>query len=126
MNTKLKEPLTANCLNCQTPLEVKYVRAINSYSQKNHLGYWTEAKEDCGYYTCDQCLFRLYHNYKWEFKRMIPNRKKQSLFRVYIYNGTIKGQLEPLFARKLDVNRAERERETKDAKNAKGIQQRFN
>ncbi|CFW93019.1 protein of unknown function [endosymbiont DhMRE of Dentiscutata heterogama] len=92
-----KKPLTAKCFNCLKSLTVKYVRATHTYSQKNHWGYWTGAEENRGYYVCDQCLFRLYHNYKWEFRRMIPNKKKQVLLRQYILSGVIKGKIEPIF-----------------------------
>ena len=38
--------------------------------------------------------------YKWEFRRMIPNKKKQVLLRQYILSGVIKGKNEPMFSKK--------------------------
>ncbi|WP_322632218.1 hypothetical protein [endosymbiont DhMRE of Dentiscutata heterogama] len=94
-----KPPLITKCLNCGKKVVVKYVRASRDYSQKNHWGYWTEAKENDGCYTCDQCLFRLYKNYRWEFCQLIPNKKKRVLLRQYIVNGDIKGKIEPAFSK---------------------------
>jgi hypothetical protein len=93
----MQKTIQENCLHCKKLIKIKYVRALGEYSQKNNWGYWTESKETEKVWACDDCLVLLYRQHKWEFQKLITNKKKQTLFRQYIANGTIKGKPERLF-----------------------------
>lgn len=79
----LKPPFETNCFKCQKKLVVKFSPPQQAYSNKNHLGYWTDQKENQGKYTCDACLIDMYRNHKQTYLDSITDSKKRRTFRDY-------------------------------------------
>lgn len=93
----IKEPLIVSCFQCKKQFQIKYVQSTHNYSQKNDWGYWTEEDKNKVLKICDDCLVKLYRNYKWEFRTLISSEKKQRILRQYIASGTINGKAETTF-----------------------------
>jgi adenine specific DNA methylase Mod len=99
MNSAKKEQLKFQCFRCQGEVKVKYNTKTHDYSKKNSWSYWTEKKAEDSKeqdYICDDCLIELFYRYKKEFRKYIPNKKKQHLLRLYIDEGII-GTKKPFF-----------------------------
>ena len=79
----LKPPLKVNCLQCQKKMVVNFCPPRQSYSNKNHWGYWTGQKEKQGQYICDTCLIDMYRNHKQTYLNSITESKKRRTFRDY-------------------------------------------
>ena len=86
-----------NCFHCQKEITIKYVYGLKMYSQKNNWGYWTGNSDYKKHYLCDDCLVKLYKVHKWEFRKIITDKKKQTRLRQYISKGIIKGKPESVF-----------------------------
>lgn len=84
-----QEPLEVKCFRCQELFVVKYVRRSKDYSKKNNWEHWTSDERNHGLYLCDNCLWELYYSYKKEFRQLVTDKKKQSILRQYINEGTI-------------------------------------
>jgi len=102
LNKKENQPFKINCFHCKKLITIKYVRRSHDYSNKNNWEYWTETPENKNLYVCDDCLVKLYKQHKWEFRQLIPNKKKQRLLCQYILNGVINGRAEMVFITNLN------------------------
>lgn len=89
-NTALVPSLNANCFQCKSEVEIKYVVPKKKYSDKNIWYYWTENEKDKDKKICDNCLKNFYFQDKILFWETIKKIKKRELLRSYINSNTVK------------------------------------